>query len=467
MSAICLEELLAKFENVQELECRDVSDGKATLHVLYLFSLCDDKAIAEHILRPLMENWQGRQTPEYVMTEILQIPNVQEPEDMKDAIRRLLMGQALVFFPQQKRAIACFVRFCALRSVDIPQTETVIKGPREGFTEDLRQNLSAIRRRIQSPDLKTEEFCLGEQTHTRTVLLYMEGLAPEKLLNYVRKKISGLQTKFTIYPNHVENVLRCRHTPFDTTGYTEKPDVAVAKLAEGRIVIVTDGCPFVITAPLFFHENFHTTDDYTVNPFLANMGRTFRWASFIMSTFIPGLYLALVTYHFKLVPNIFLYRLVLFRAGVPVPTVIELLYMMLFFQIIREAGVRLPHPIGPTLSIVGALILGEAAVTSGLASQITVVIVAITSIASYLSPTLHAPAFIWAVAIVGMAALIGLPGFYMGFVLFVAHVAGLTSCGYPFLFPLGTAKTFRYKDLIFRGKLEDIDAAPLPKDENA
>ena len=147
-----------------------------------------------------------------------------------------------------------------------------------------------------------------------------------------------------------------------------------------------------------------------------------------------------------------------FRAGVPVPTVVELLYMIIFFQIIREAGVRLPQPIGPTLSIVGALILGDAAVNSGLASQVTVVVVAITSIASYLVPKVYVAIFTWNILIIIFSASLGLPGFYISFVLFVSHLASLTSCGYPYLYPLGTLRSFKYKDVIFRGDLDKISS---------
>jgi hypothetical protein len=162
---------------------------------------------------------------------------------------------------------------------------------------------------------------------------------------------------------------------------------------------------------------------------------------------------------------VFIIRLAIFRAGVPVPTVIELLYMIFFFQVIREAGVRLPQPIGPTLSIVGALILGDAAVASGLSSQVTVVVVAITSIASYLIPKIYIGVFLWNLILILFAAFLGLPGFYMGFVVFVSHLANQTTCGYPYLYTLGTLKTFKYKDALFRGDLNRISSNILDGDE--
>lgn len=464
MGRIMPEEVKKVLTDVCDVQYRelDCSFGKA--HIIFLCSMCDTKRLADYIIRPLLLFEERIFNVDTIMNSVIQSDNIMSLADCGSAVTDILSGGVVILFPQHGETISCRLKGYETRAVEIPQSETVIKGPREGFTEDISKNISEIRRRIKSPRLKLERYYLGSETRTEIVLIYIEGCSPQKLIDYVRTKIKQLEndnTKYIFYVNALENALRCKHTPFDTIGYTEKPDVAVSKLSEGRVVVVMDGNPFVITAPTFFIENFQTTDDYTLNPIMANLGRTFRWTAFFISTFIPGLYLALVTYHFKLVPNIFLYRLALFRAGVPVPTIIELLYMIFFFQIIREAGVRLPQPIGPTLSIVGALILGEASVNSGLSSQITVVIVAITSIASYLIPILHASIFTFGIGNVLLAAFIGLPGFYLGFVLFVAHLAGLTSCGYPYLYPFGTEKSFKYNDIFIRGDITKSTDEPL------
>ncbi len=463
METINLENLKKALENVCDVRYRKLNCRFCTVYIVFSASMSDVKQISDFVIRPLLQRYHRFSSVNTLLNGILQSSSVKLLDSLDGAVDSVLSGAAVVLLPHLNQAVCCQAQGYVKRAIDIPQTETVIKGPREGFTEDIKSNLSEIRRRVRSPKLKMESYSLGTETHTETVLVYLEGVTPQKLLDYVREKISRVEKKYVFYTNYLEEELKCKYTPFDTIGYTEKPDVAVSKLSEGRVLIVMDGNPIVITAPTFFIENFQTTDDYTLNPIMANMGRAFRWVAFFMSTFIPGLYLALVTYHFKLVPNIFLYRLALFRAGVPVPTFVELLYMILFFQIIREAGVRLPQPIGPTLSIVGALILGEAAVTSGLASQITVVVVAITSIASYLVPVVYAPIFVWSVGIVFISSLIGLPGFYMGFVLFVAHIAGLTSCGYPYLYPFGTRKSFRYNDIFMRGDLQSEVPEPLAK----
>lgn len=465
MSQISLELIQKVLTNTCDIQYRTLQGHLCTAEIIFLRSMCDAKRMARYIIDPLLKELDVLQSAQEVMNGILRVESVHVAADMNDLINNLLDGFVAVLLPHLGQAICCDLKTYETRAVDIPQTETVIKGPREGFTEDIRVNISEIRRRIKTPKLKIERFVMGNESRTNTVMLYIDGCTPQKLVDYVRDKIKQVQNDYVFYPNLLENKMKCKYSPFDTIGYTEKPDVASSKLAEGRVLVLVDGNPFAVTAPMFFIEYFQTTDDYTTNSMMANIGRLFRWIAFFMSTFAPGLYLALVTYHFKLVPTIFLYRLALFRAGVPVPTFVELLYMMFFFQIIREAGVRLPQPIGPTLSIVGALILGEAAVTSGLASQITVVVVAITSIASYLIPVLHAPIFLWSLATVVFSSLIGLPGFYMCFVLFVAHLGGLTSCGYPFLYPFGTAKTFKYHDVFLRGDLSKVSRKPLARNK--
>lgn len=466
MQEVTLDEMRRRLDHICDIQYRELRCEFGTTYLIYVPSMCDTKQVSQFVIQPLLQRFSRGIDLKTIVGSVLQVGNIQEACSLDAAVLSVMSGGVVILFPGVEKTFFCDLRGYDTRSVEIPQTETVIKGPREGFTEDINTNVSALRRRIKSSQMKLERFYLGENTHTEVILCYIEGCTPEELISYVREKINQVEKQYVFYTNNVEDLIRCRHTPFNTVGYTEKPDVAAAKLAEGRVVILVDGNPFVITAPMFFIENFQTTDDYTLNPIMANLGRIFRWISFFMSTFIPGLYLALVTYHFKLVPNIFLYRLALFRSGVPVPTFVELLYMILFFQIIREAGVRLPQPIGPTLSIVGALILGESAVTSGLASQITVVVVAITSIASYLIPILHASIFTWGIGVVILSALIGLPGFYMGFVLFAAHLASLTSCGYPYLYPLGTEKAFRYHDLLVREDLQKISNQPLKRVPN-
>lgn len=469
MTNISINDIKEKLKNNFDVKYREIKGDRGVIFVVYIENLCDTKFISEYIVSPLMNKGGHYKDIDDIKKEVIVSCSAEDVSSLDDAIYRILTASVVIIFPDMKKAIYCEVKGFAKRAIDIPITETVIKGPREGFSENIQDNIAAIRRRIKTPKLKIENIVLGNESKTVAVLVYAEDRAPEKLVMGIRDKINNLNKidnkDYILYSAFIEEELKCKGTPFDTIGYTEKPDIAAAKISEGRVIVVVDGTGFVMTAPYFFIENFQTTDDYTLSKFMANMARILRWFSFGLATLLPGLYIALVTYHFKLIPSIFLVRMAVFRAGVPVPTVVELLYMILFFQVIREAGVRLPQPIGPTLSIVGALILGDAAVSSGLSSQVTVVIVALTSIASYLVPKIYAAIFTWNIVIIIFSALLGLPGFFIGFVTFVAHLASLTTCEYPFLYPLGTLTSFRYKDVIFRGDLKRISSKTFIKDD--
>lgn len=469
MESFRIEDIKEKLNNNFDIRYREINCSKGIIDIVYIDNLCDSKFISQYIVTPIMDKADICNNMEILKKEIIVATLVDDVESLDHAVDCILTGYVIIIPKFLSGALLCSAVGFSKRAIDIPITETVIKGPRAGFVETIDDNIASIRRRIKTPNLKVEGFSLGKHSKTMVAMMYIKGQTPEKLIQYVRTKIENVERKnkkgFVLYSNYIEEELKCKGTPFDTIGFTEKPDIAASKLSEGRILVLIDGSPFVITAPYFFIENFQASDDYTLNKFMGSSGRIIRIMAFILAILVPGLYLALITYHFRLVPTVFLIRIARYRAEVPIPTVVELIYMIFFFQLIREAGVRLPQPIGPTLSIVGALILGDAAVQSGLTSQITVVVVAITSIASYLIPKIYIGVFLWSIVIILFSSFLGLPGFYMGFIVFVSHIASLTTCGYPYLYPLGTLSIFKYKDTVSRGDLNCISSNILNGDE--
>ena len=212
-----------------------------------------------------------------------------------------------------------------------------------------------------------------------------------------------------------------------------------AKILEGRVALIVDGTSFVITVPYFFMENFKMPDDYYVNKYFTNFNRILRWIAFFIAAFLPGLYVAVITHHFSMIPTLFIFRLAVSRAGVPLPTFVEVIIMMLAFQFIKEAGIRLPKAIGSAMSIVSALI-----------------VVAISTLCYFLIPKLYGALSFWSIVLVCFAALLGLPGFLSASLIFMTQICELDSVGYPFLFPLGSLSEYRFKDILFRGSLNRI-----------
>ena len=460
-----VEYIKKKLRDDSQIRYRDIGFDENRISIIYDSSISDFRFISEFVILPIMNNINALTDIEKIKREIILAPSIGDVKSEGEAVEHILSGNVVIIFRFLNGAIYCEAQDFPKRAIESPPTEAAIKGSREGFNEVLADNVAAIRRRIKHPDLKIEDLVLGKKSSTSVAMVYIENNAPTELIDYIRSKISNIDTDYLIVANQIEEELKCKGTPFDTIGYTERPDVVAAKLGEGRVAIVTDGTPFVIYAPFFFIENFAAPDDYTMNKFIANASRLFRWISFAISALLPGLYIALFTYHFSLIPYIFVFRLAESRVGVPFPMVVELIIMLIFFQVLREAGIRLPQPIGSTLSIVGALILGDVSVQSGLSSHVTVFIVALTSISSLLLPRISIAIFIWSIIVLVFSGFLGLPGFYMGFILFCSHLASLTSCGYPYLYPLGTMKTFKYKDIPNRGDLDRINDYIFQEDD--
>ena len=347
---INLEKVKAKLENSFDVKYREVNTnfGKCTL--VFIDDICSAAQISEYVVEPLHSISNSCNSIEEVVTKFLDISAAGIAKDIDDGIDHVLSGDLIICFDKAEKIIYCEVKGFIRRSVSIPVTEAVVKGPREGFTELIVDNVSLIRRKIKNPDLKFETFLVGEKSKTSVCISYLKGMAPNYLINNIKESIKSLNLNFILDTNYIEEKLRGKNSVFDTVGYTEKPDEAAAKILEGRVAVLVDGTPFVITVPYFFLENFQAPDDYYINRYFANFTRVLRWVAFFIATFLPGLYVAIVNYHFALIPSMFLFRLAVARAGVPLPTIIEVLIMVIAFQLIKEAGLRLPQPIGGAMS---------------------------------------------------------------------------------------------------------------------
>ena len=457
-----LEYVKEKLKNSFDVKYRPVQTvlGRAT--VVFIDDLCNAEMISEYVVSPLrgtgeLEPKNGKiETIEQLIENSLDINAAGIAKDLDDAIMHILSGDPAVIFEGFEQILYVEAKGFPVRGVGTPETESVLKGPREGFNELIVNNVALIRRRIKNPDLKFEAVVVGEKSQTAVAVCYLEGVAPKDLVENVKEKVNNLDLRFILDTNYVEDALKNQKSFFDTVGYTEKPDEVSAKLLEGRVAVIVDGTPFVITVPYFFLENFQMPDDYYLNKYYTNFNRILRWLAFFVATLVPGLYVAIITYHFSMIPSLFMFRLAVSRAGVPFPTFLEVILMMLAFQFIKEAGLRLPQPIGGAMSIVSALILGDAAVGAGIASRITIIVVALSTLSYFLIPKLYGAVSFWAIVLVGFSAACGIPGFLCGALLLLIQLAELDSIGYQFLFPVGSINEYRFKDVVLRGSLGKI-----------
>lgn len=457
-----LEYVKEKLKNSFDVKYRPVKTVIGNATVVFIDDLCNVNMISEYVLLPL--RGFGKIKPKEgsinsvreVIENVLDIGATDIAKDRDDAIMHILSGDPAVIFDDYEEIIFVETKGFPVRGVGTPETESVLKGPREGFNELIVNNVALIRRRIKNPDLKFEAVVVGEKSKTSVAICYIDKIAPVELIDEIKNKVKGLDLRFILDTNYIEDAIKTQNSFFDTVGYTEKPDEVCAKLLEGRVGVIVDGTPFVITVPYFFLENFQMPDDYYLNKYYTNFNRILRWIAFFIATLVPGLYVAVITYHFSMIPSLFMFRLAVSRAGVPFPTFIEVILMMLAFQFIKEAGLRLPQPIGGAMSIVSALILGDAAVGAGIASRITIIVVALSSLSYFLIPKLYGALSFWAMILVCFSAAFGIPGFLSGSLLLLIQLAELDSVGYQFLFPIGSISEYRFKDVVLRGSLNRI-----------
>ncbi|WP_297631166.1 spore germination protein [uncultured Clostridium sp.] len=461
-----LKKVKENFEGCFDVKYREVETELGMATLVFVDNMCSTDLVSQYIVIPLKEKKYECKSMDDILKYVLDInlvDYVKDKNDIEDIYLHIISGDVVIFIADYEEVIFCEAKGMVRRGIGIPLTEAVVKGPREGFNELFVDNISLLRRKIKNPNLKFESTYLGNKSQTAVCISYIKGVAPESLIQYAKEKIKSINIEFLLDTNYIETRLKNKESVFDTVGYTEKPDEVAAKILEGRVAILVDGTPFVITIPYFFLENFQMSDDYYINKVFANFTRVLRWFAFFLATFLPGFYVAVITYHFSLIPALFLFRLAVSRAGVPLPTVLEVIIMMISFQIIKEAGLRLPQPIGSALSIVSGLILGEAAVGAGIASRITIIIIALSMLSYFLIPKMYGALSIWSIIFVVVGALFGLPGIFSSMLIFIARIADLETGGYSYLFPLGSYEKFKFKDVLFRGNLGRISKEVVGK----
>lgn len=376
-----------------------------------------------------------------------------EAENMEDLYGGVSLGEAALLINGTARAILYESKGWKSRALAEPESEISIRGPREGFTENIRENTSLIRRRIRSPNLWMESMKVGSLTKTEVVFAYIKGLAGEEVLGELRSRLERIDIDGVLESGVIEEFIRdAPYSLFPTIFRTERPDRVAANILEGRVAVFTSGTPFVLVLPADFFMFLQAPDDYNEVWPIGSFIRFLRIFSYVISIFLPGIYVSVLNFHPELLPTSLLLTIQQTREGVPFPVVAEVILMEAAFEILREAGIRLPRVIGPAISIVGALILGEASIRAGIVSPGVVIIVAFTAIASFSTPTFSQAiaARILRFGIIFLGAFIGLLGIQFAFLVLIIHLVSLRSFGYPLMAPLGPLIWRDLKDALFR-----------------
>jgi len=435
-------------------------DERIKLAIVYMDGMADKIQITAQIMRslmldaPLVEQDEELTRARALTTikKLLPIQHIEETNNLGKAVDAVLSGDTVLFVDGHASAIINASRGWEGRNVEESQTELAVRGPREAFVETIRVNLSLLRRKIKSPDLKIEMMKLGRVTKTDVAVVYIKGIVNDKLVAEVKERLGRIEIDAVLETGYIEELIEdSPWSPFSTVYHTERPDKVAAQLLEGRAAILMDGTPYALTVPVFFVEAIQNPEDYYERSVYSSAVRLVRLISLVISLLGPSLYIAIVTYHQEMLPTALLLSLAAQREAVPFPALVEAVVMEFAFEILREAGIRLPRQVGQAVSIVGALIIGEAAVRAGIIAASTVIVVALTGIASftfYYSASVSIRFLRFPMMV--LAGTLGLYGVICGVLTILTHLATLRSFGYPYLFPVAPFSAGDMKDVVVR-----------------
>lgn len=419
-------------------------NGAWRMAVIYMAGMVSRDSLEEMVLLPLTSVQWPKPIPDkpdlhYVSRRLLAVESTAQEKDPRKACLNLLRGQALLLIDGATEALVVAKPGYDSRTVDVPEIEPTLRGPREGFVETLDTNLALIRRRLPSLGLRAEERAFGTMAQTKVVVIYLEETCPQSLIDEINRRLNQLDVDLLIDSQPLaESISESRWTPFPLYDQTERPDRAVAALLGGRALLMVDGTPDVLIVPTTFWHLVQTAEDYYSLPTFATFARVMRVLGLLASFFLPSLYVALTTFHQEMVPTPLLLTLAGNRHFVPFPAVFEAAVLELLFEALREAGLRLPRPAGQAISIVGALLLGDAAIRANLVSPMMVIVVAVTGMASFTIPSyeLGVAARLFRLALLVFAGSMGLAGLMCAGVFILFHVTSLRSFGMSYFWPV-------------------------------
>lgn len=438
--------------------------GSPRYFLIFCEGLVNPEVINDNVVRPLM---QAAGAGAEHLGELVSVGAVKRVDSLCQVVEAVTAGDTVLFAEGSAEALILDTRLWVLRPIEEPDNEKTLVGPREGFNESLTQNLAQVIRRVHSSELKTKMLTLGRRTKTPVCVCYFDSLVDKAILADLMGRLGQIDIDGVLDTNYINELIRDRnYSPFRITGYTERPDTVVGKLLEGRIAIFLEGTPMVLTVPYLFIENFQSSEDYYLSCYYTSFSRFIRICSFLLSISIPGLYIAVVAFHQEMMPLQILIQIALERQSVPLPAALEAVLMLLVFDVLRETGVRMPSKIGQALSIVGALVIGQAAVEASLVASPMIIVVASTGITSLLVPKLNAPVILWRFILLFFATSFGFFGFTIGLSLMLIHINNLTSFGVEQVTLTGTFRFQNIKDLVFRAPWTRMEERPGSLTEN-
>jgi len=458
-----VDSIVSSFKNNFDIISKFVSQDMA---IIFVDELASQEGISKNILTPLLslDFAHFRKDTDNILDKLCKkvftFGNMEivEESDFED---KVLRGFTILLVEGEQRGI-CFntVEYCG-RGVEEPPTSTVLSGPREGFTENIRTNLALIRKRIISKTLKIDEMVLGRRTKTKVNIIYFEDIADKRVVEEAKKKLQVFDIDGIIDSYYVLKFLEDRpNSIFRQVGNCEKPDIATSKLLEGRVVILVDGSPIALTLPYLLFEDFQGPNDYYSDAHKTSILRIMRMFGLFIAIFLPGMYIALQLYHYKVLPLKFLVTIVNTTQNLPLNPFLEIFFIIVLFDILFEASVRMPRYLGMAISIVGALILGDTAVKSGLVSPPGVMIVALSAITVYVVPNQSSQISLLRIVFAFVGGTLGFHGIILGYIFMLSYLCEMESFFSPYLAPYAPFIVEDQKDGITKESLIRMKTRP-------
>lgn len=446
------------FENVDVLRIRELEnkyDKHQRFCLIYSDGMVDSLLMGQAIVNPLISTKidpkAGKALTDELLMRVVHVNEAVKTKNLKAAIDAITYGDTVLIADGCKDVLILNTKGFSTRSIAEPDSEKSLTGPREGFNESVMGNLALIRRKLRTPALKMKYLSIGKQSNTSIYVCYLEGIADKRVLQEVYTRLKKIDIDAILDSNYITELIRDKPwSPFRAIGYTERPDVVVGKMLEGRVAIFVDGTCNVLTVPYLFIENFQSSEDYYLNFFYTSLSRFIRIIGFVLTVVTPGLYIAIVAFHREMLPQPLLINIAAERMSVPLPAALEAFIMLAVFDILRETGIRMPSSIGQALSIVGALVIGQAAVEAKLVASPMIIVVGITGITNLLVPRLNAPIIYLRLVLLMLSSIFGFIGFSIGLLLFTIHILNLQSFGVLQVGNLESMSFQNFKDSVLR-----------------
>lgn len=458
-----IREALGNSSDIAIREIRIGQKGNIRAAVFFTDGLADSKSINDFIMKSLMLDVRELELGQMISSEhnviqlikeqALTVGGIKDVFDIDTLLTAIVSGDTALLIDGSSQGVIIGMRGWEDRGVQEPTAQTVIRGPKEGFSETIRTNTALIRRKIKDPNLWLESRQIGRVTKTDVAIMYIKGIVHDKVLDEVRERLDRIEIDGILESGYIEELIQDEtYTPFPTMYHTERPDVVAAGLLEGRVAILVDGTPYVLIVPALFGQFYQAAEDYYQRADIGTLLRILRYISLAIALLGPSLYIAITTFHQEMLPTQLVIGLAAQREGVPFPAFIEALMMEITFEILREAGIRMPRAVGQAVSIVGALVIGQAAVEAGIVSAAMVIVVAITAIASFVLPAFNMAISIRIIrfGLMALAASFGLFGITVGLIAIVLHLCSLRSFGVPYMSPFAPFIPEDQKDMMLR-----------------